>query len=308
MEISLKPVDEAMSSLSNPPAGELSAGGNPLSNHDPALLNKPLDLSAVWPLCVFNFHHVEATTTKIDRKHITITPEGLRRFIRTVRRLGFTPVSLKALYHDPKAYAHVKNGRFCLITFDDGLLNNLTYALPVLTQEQCPATIFALPGKLGGTNDWDEGHLPTEHRDALMTGEQMKTMAHSPFITFASHGLYHSHLGTLPQQDVLHELVASHHTLQALMPNDYVPAFAYPWGEYTAETLACMTHADSPYAYAFTTENGMANATHNPMTLPRYSVFYRDANPLVLTAKLYRHGLITWWGKLKPVTNNGATH
>ena len=254
-------------------------------------------LASVFPLCVFNFHHVEDALTKPDRKHITISSAGLRRFMRKVRALGFEPISLKALYQNPNAYPADTNRRYCLITFDDGLVNNFDYALPVINAEKCPVTIFALPGKYGGTNDWDEGHLPEAQRDALMTRDQMLEMAASPYVTFGSHGLYHSHLGDMKREDVRRELQDSHASLSALLGANYVPVMAYPWGEYSQTVVEEM--ADSPYDYGFTVENGSANAGHNPYLLPRYTVFWRDGNPLMLQAKLYRHGLISWYGALK---------
>lgn len=45
-----------------------------------------------------------------------------------------------------------------VITFDDGYLDNLTYALPILEELQMPATVFVSTGTLSGTRElwWDE--------------------------------------------------------------------------------------------------------------------------------------------------------
>lgn len=43
--------------------------------------------------------------------------------------------------------------RYCVVTFDDGWLDNYVYALPVLKQNALPATIF-LPTAFVGTNRW----------------------------------------------------------------------------------------------------------------------------------------------------------
>lgn len=43
--------------------------------------------------------------------------------------------------------------RYCVVTFDDGWLDNYIYALPVLTAHSIPATVF-LPTAFVGTNEW----------------------------------------------------------------------------------------------------------------------------------------------------------
>jgi len=43
--------------------------------------------------------------------------------------------------------------RYCVVTFDDGWLDNYTHALPVLKDYDVPATVF-LPTSFVGTNEW----------------------------------------------------------------------------------------------------------------------------------------------------------
>lgn len=239
-------------------------------------------------MLVFNFHHVEQTIRHPERKHITITPAGLRRYIRTLRALGFEIVSMKDVLD--MADPGLSSGRQVLLTFDDGYVNNLELALPVLEAEQCPATIFVLPGRFAGTNAWDQGHLPETERDQLMSLEQMKTIVQSPYITLGSHGMLHSKLPTLSDEQLDWEIQESYRILSEQLGAGFVPVFAYPWGEYSDQVVRAMER--SAYRYAFTVETNRWTAGLPRFEIPRYSAFYRDGNPWVFIAKLARHGVL----------------
>ncbi|WP_373531586.1 polysaccharide deacetylase family protein [Vampirovibrio sp.] len=239
-------------------------------------------------MLIFNFHHIEKHLLHPERKHISMSPQGLSRFIRTLRLLGMRIVSMQeVLAATPDA---INDHRSVLLTFDDGYTNNLLEALPVLEAEQCPATVFVLPGRYGGTNEWDQGHLPESQRDQLMSLAQMERMAASPLITLGSHGLYHRDFPTLAESDMVAELSESYQMLHQTFGENFLPVFAYPWGHYGPREVEALSQ--SPYQAAFTVETRPWRSTDNIYQIPRFSAFYRDGNPLVLLAKLARHNLL----------------
>lgn len=239
-------------------------------------------------MLIFNFHHVEADVPDSPRKHITISQSGLRQFIRTLRAMRIEIVSLKDFSNTPEAAQTHK--RQAILTFDDGYTNNYEFAAPILTEEQCPATIFVLPGRFGGTNEWDQGHLPEAERDRLMTLEQMQELAESPYITFGSHGMRHRNLPELDDAELEFELNESYQILSTHIGDSFVPIFAYPWGYYSPRVIEHMEQ--SPYQYGLTVQNGQWEPSASRFEIPRYSVFFRDGNPVMLFAKLCRHGLL----------------
>lgn len=65
----------------------------------------------------------------------------------------FQIVSLLQLLNDWTEGTWDHGKRYCVITFDDGWLDNYLYAYPILRKYQIPATIF-LPTAFVGTNRW----------------------------------------------------------------------------------------------------------------------------------------------------------
>lgn len=239
-------------------------------------------------MLIFNLHHVEKEILHSDRKHISMSPQGLRNFIRTLRLMGMRIISMRdVLAHGA---AVIQSNRNVLLTFDDGYENNYLEALPVLEAEQCPATIFVLPGRYGGTNEWDQGHLEEVQRDRLMSLAQMKVLAASPMITLGSHGLRHRDLPTLQEDEMRAEILDSYQILSDEFGSNFLPVFAYPWGYYGEREIQALE--ESPYQYAFAVETRPWQPADNPYAIPRFSAYYRDGNPLVFVAKLARHKLL----------------
>ncbi len=239
-------------------------------------------------MLIFNLHHVEQTLRHPSRKHISITPEGLRGFIRTLRMVGMEIISMREMLAMPDPT--VDSGRKVILTFDDGYENNLTEALPVLEEEACPATIFVLPGRFAGTNEWDQGYLPEPERDRLMSLAQIKQVTQSRYVTIGSHGMLHSHMPTLTPEEMAWEVETSYDILERELGDGFLPVFAYPWGEYSQPVVDVLTQ--SRYRYSFGVHTAQWQQLESPYEIPRYSVYYRDGNPVIFLAKLCRHGLI----------------
>jgi peptidoglycan/xylan/chitin deacetylase (PgdA/CDA1 family) len=239
-------------------------------------------------MLIFNLHHVEPRIRHASRKHITLTTDGLRRLIRTLRGIGLDIISLREALDQP--HGGKPGAQKAILTFDDGYENNFLHAAPILEEERCPATIFVLPGRFGGANEWDQGDWPEAERDRLMSLEQMKALASSPYITFGSHGMRHRHLPELNESELRFELEESHAILSSELGTAYLPVLAYPWGETSETVLRAMAH--SPYRAAFTVKTAPWRPETARFTIPRYSIYHRDGNPLILLAKLLRHGLL----------------
>jgi peptidoglycan/xylan/chitin deacetylase (PgdA/CDA1 family) len=76
-----------------------------------------------------------------------VTPETFDMHLREVKKY-FEIVNLKDWIHK-KQLGEPLPTKACVITFDDGWLDNLEFALPILKQHQIPATLFAVAEKIG---------------------------------------------------------------------------------------------------------------------------------------------------------------
>lgn len=97
----------------------------------------------------------------------------------TFLRKYFQIVSFQELLDLWKKEKWDKGQRYCVITFDDGWLDNYQYAYPVLKNNDIPATVF-LPTDLIETNEWfwpeKIGFILRLFYEQKMTREQVLSM------------------------------------------------------------------------------------------------------------------------------------
>jgi peptidoglycan/xylan/chitin deacetylase (PgdA/CDA1 family) len=81
-------------------------------------------------------------------RHLSVTPDYLRRVIHRVRRLGYETIALDEV---PSRIANPTSRPFVTFTLDDGYRDNFSHAYPVFKAENVPFTIFV-------PSTWPEGH------------------------------------------------------------------------------------------------------------------------------------------------------
>ena len=136
---------------------------------------------------VFALHKVKPQKTEPLDTCIAISPDGLGNAIDTLRACGFRFVSFEEVLACRVPMRELPP-ETALLTFDDGYVNFIAHAVPVLENRGCPAINFIVANRLGGTNEWDSGHLPLEHRERLMSQAQLESFSNHPLIRFGSPG------------------------------------------------------------------------------------------------------------------------
>src|SRR5690606_5742671 len=100
---------------------------------------------------------------------LTVHPGSFRRQMTWMRRLGYQGLSMRDLLPYLRGS---KRGKVFGITFDDGYVNVLENALPVLKELGFTSTNYFVANRFGGSNEWDrENGVPAS---ALMSQEQAR--------------------------------------------------------------------------------------------------------------------------------------
>lgn len=101
-----------------------------------------------------------------------VTPETFDRHLRFLTA-HFTLLSFEDLLAKWREGSFDPSGRYCVITFDDGWLDNYVHAYPLLRAYRVPATIFLPTGVIGTSNwPWSDrlGVLLQRHGSRLTAG------------------------------------------------------------------------------------------------------------------------------------------
>ncbi|MEA2494309.1 MAG: hypothetical protein QOJ29_2220 [Thermoleophilaceae bacterium] len=126
------------------------------------------------------------------------------------------------------------------ISFDDGMEDNHSLALPILGDLGVPATVYVTTGMIGRDNPWLEG-------GSFMERDQLRELLAAGW-ELGAHTVNHPDLAELSYEDCLREMTESRATLEEI--GAQVTTFAYPFCSYGPEALRAAK--DAGFAAAVT--------------------------------------------------------
>jgi peptidoglycan/xylan/chitin deacetylase (PgdA/CDA1 family) len=171
-----------------------------------------------------------------------------------------------------------------LLTFDDAYADLLEVAAPILAARRLPGVVFAVAGKLGGTNEWDNENRATTLD--LLDADGLRAVA-AQGIEVGSHTVSHRPLTKVPAGELEEEIAGGAALLeQAGLGRPRV--FSYPYGEWSPSIAAASGAAG--YEASFTVEPGVVTAGADRQALPRIEVHASDT-PRRLRRKLLLAGV-----------------
>jgi peptidoglycan/xylan/chitin deacetylase (PgdA/CDA1 family)/glycosyltransferase involved in cell wall biosynthesis len=257
---------------------------------------------------ILAYHRVAALQP--DSHHLCTPPDVFRDQMQSIAR-DYSPVSLEELVEAAAAGRIPEHA--VAITLDDGYLDALTAASPILAELGVPATFFVSSDRLSEEHErwWDVLErlpLPPSELDALnkamwpldadgrrqlvsgvlarngcdtlprsshrvMTADEIRELANRPGHAIGSHTVHHLALTTQPLDTRRCEVTADKTALEQTI-GQAVPMFSYPYGDYDAQLVSVVR--DAGFRAAVTVDAGTVSAGSNRLLLPRYEVTVRD--------------------------------
>jgi peptidoglycan/xylan/chitin deacetylase (PgdA/CDA1 family) len=254
----------------------------------------------VMPGIILCYHRI--ATDSRDPYSLCISPSEFRRQMEFVRT-WFCPVALREL---AQSGAQESSRPGLAVTFDDGYLDNLTEASPVLEELGLPATFFVTSAGLVEPHVywWDvlarspvpdkpkvhhtlvhadlnmrhqimteldltPGCRPDETMPRPMSAEEIRTLASKANHEVGVHTTNHLFLPSQPSDVCTRELVDCKASLERLL-NRPVSSVSYPFGGEN-EDIASVAKA-AGFDIGVTVRHGVVKHDADPLRLPRIEV------------------------------------
>lgn len=218
--------------------------------------------------CILMYHMIARPGSKPERR-FACPPRRFASHLRALRRGGYAPVSLAQVQAYLTGHAALPENAVA-ITLDDGYADNYTEAFPILQQYRVPATVFLAVNTLGGENRWMTANgYP---RRPMLDWVQIQEMQ-SAGIGFGSHTLSHPRLSTLDRRAAQAEIAGARQALEDRL-GAAVEHFAYPYGDWSAETVELVREAG--HRLACSTRCGFNRPDVDPLLLRRIDVYGTD--------------------------------
>lgn len=219
---------------------------------------------------VLMYHKVPEQTLQSQHR-IFVTKDTFKSHLQFFKDQGFTTVNFKDLqdFRSGKKEFSEFPKKPLILTFDDGYVDNLENAAPLLKEFNMKAVIFLLADHSLEANSWD--HDGKEPLQPLMNLEQKKQLLDYGY-EIGSHGFRHRKITEMNEAEACEELQASKKVLEKDFGGISTYAFTYGITSPRAAELA----EEAGYEFAVNTDTGGLHHEENPYAIFRINIFPED--------------------------------
>lgn len=196
-----------------------------------------------------------------------ITTKYFENFIKKIQKdyefIDLKTISGKINFNKKKKYCH--------ITFDDGYLDNLQYALPILEKYNVPATFYISDSYIDRNKNIKD-FLCANNINDFMNWNELKRLSKSKLVTIGCHTSNHKELSKLSDKDVYKEIFFSRKNIEKKIKKK-IYDFAYPYGgkdNFNKKTIKVVKKLK--FKTAVTAMCTSWNKDSSPYLIPRYFI------------------------------------
>jgi peptidoglycan/xylan/chitin deacetylase (PgdA/CDA1 family) len=223
---------------------------------------------------ILSYHQVTPRPHPAFRKY-SVTPRQFATHMHWLRARGYEPVDLTSVAGWLRGSAELPR-RPVVVTFDDGFLDAVIHAPPVLQACGFTAIFFVVAGLIGKQSAWLRAERGFE--SPMVDWERLKKLRDDGF-AIGSHAVSHPRLSALPEGECRAELSDARRIIEQHV-GTAVEHLAYPFGNWDERVRSIAD--DAGYTTACTTDIALATPVDHALSLPRVPVI--GTEPLSLFA------------------------
>jgi peptidoglycan/xylan/chitin deacetylase (PgdA/CDA1 family) len=195
---------------------------------------------------ILGYHGIGECDLRLDLSRLQVSPQQFRRHVHLLADAGFRFMTVSQAAD--ALTARPPEPGIAVVTFDDGLANNLTTALPILQEIGAPATVYVACDFIGGHSPW----IGRGGGGEMLDNTGIRALAQAGW-EVGAHTLSHPDMSLLTYDRCRAEVDGSRRVLEEVTGSP-VDTFAYPFGRYGEAAVAAV--ADSGMRAAVTTGSG----------------------------------------------------
>ncbi|MCS5421592.1 MULTISPECIES: polysaccharide deacetylase family protein [Psychrilyobacter] len=219
-----------------------------------------------YEIPVIMYHRVIKNIDTESGKHGTyVTTDQFRDHMTILKEGGYIPITFEDLSQIPIYQRFEK--KYIILTFDDGYIDNYTYAFPILKEFGFKAVIYLVSDRT--YNKWDVD-LTDEKTFMMMVLPMLEEMRDSDLIEFGGHTLSHPRLSELSDDEMKEEIFKDKENTEKKL-NIRLNSFAYPYGN--LDDRAKKLVSDAGYPYGVATDSGSYCLSDDLFEIRRIGIF-----------------------------------